>query len=76
MKFLSLFILMNITTMLFHSNALESPAPTKRSEMASTLWKGKIYVPGGINFFGTSRRFEAYNIKTKNWERLPNLPKN
>lgn len=50
-------------------------APTKRSEMASTLLEGKIYVAGGINFWGSSHCFEVYDIAQKTWERLAKLPK-
>lgn len=57
---------------LFNSN---KSAPTKRSEMASTLWKGKMYVAGGINLGGSNKSFEAFDIKNNRWEKLPSLPK-
>jgi len=69
---LSIVIFMMTGFVLFNS---KSSAPTKRSEMASTLWKEKMYVAGGINLGGSNKSFEAYDINNKRWERLPSLPK-
>lgn len=49
--------------------------PTARSEMTSTLIDGKIYVIGGIRFWGSTDKVEAYDIEHDNWEKLPDLPK-
>ena len=49
--------------------------PTARSEMTSTLVDGKIYVIGGIRFWGSTDKVEAYDIATNTWEKLPKLPK-
>lgn len=48
--------------------------PTARSEMTSTLLNGKIYVIGGIRFWGSTDKVEAYDIANDDWEKLPNLP--
>jgi len=48
--------------------------PTARSEMASTIVNGKIYVPGGIRFWGSTDKFEAYDIANNGWKKLPDLP--
>lgn len=50
-------------------------APTKRSEMASTLSGNKIYIAGGINLGGSNRSFESYDVSGETWESLPKLPK-
>ena len=48
--------------------------PTARSEMTSTLLDGKIYVIGGIRFWGSTDKVEAYDIEKNTWEKLPKLP--
>jgi len=55
-------------------NQMDFTVPTKRSEMASTLLDNKIYVAGGINFWGSNNSFEVYDIDADSWKRLPNLP--
>ena len=48
--------------------------PTSRSELASTIVDGKIYVAGGINFWGSSDSFEVYDIEKNSWENSASLP--
>jgi N-acetylneuraminic acid mutarotase len=55
--------------------SLGSTMPKPKSEMASAIIGNKIYVPGGINFWGSLNSFYAYNISTNTWETLPDLPK-
>lgn len=64
-----------LITMGFVSVNQNNSAPTRRSEMASTLSGNKIYVGSGINLFGSNRSFEAYDIVSGTWESLPKLPK-
>ncbi len=45
--------------------------PTPRSEVAATLFNGRIYVIGG---FGGPRVVERYDPSTDRWERQPDLP--
>lgn len=71
--FITVFLCM-IGTYNAYSNFGKS-TPTARSEMASTLYDNTIYVVGGIHFFGSMNTFEAYDIQTKQWGKLPNLPK-
>lgn len=52
----------------------DNNVPSKRSEIASTLYKDKMYVAGGISFWGSSNRFESYDIVNDKWTRLSNLP--
>lgn len=42
--------------------------------MASTHWRNKMYVAGGINFWLSNNSFEAYDTNQGTWEKLPNLP--
>lgn len=74
MKHLLLFILAATISSNASVSDKENVTPTRRSEMASTLLDGKIYVAGGINFWGSNNSFEAYDITTDKWEKLPNLP--
>lgn len=53
---------------------LQSPMPTSRSEISSTVIDGRIFVAGGIGLFGTSNRFEMYDTETDSWESLAPLP--
>lgn len=71
-------LLLTISSLLFLGLLifqLDISVPTKRSEMASTLLNSKIYVSGGINFWGSNKRFEVYDIKADSWKRLAALPK-
>lgn len=73
-KFISIILtLLVMTTLVFSTQ--NTTTPTKRSEMGSTLLGNKIYVAGGINFWGSSDSFEAYDIAKGKWEKLPSLPK-
>jgi N-acetylneuraminic acid mutarotase len=48
--------------------------PKPKSEMASAIIGDKIYVPAGINFWGSLNSFYVYNINTNKWDILPKLP--
>ena len=49
--------------------------PTRRSELASALLDGKIYVAGGIGENWTTRaELERYDIATNTWETLSPMP--
>jgi len=73
--FIILIALSTMAIILSKSEETTPTMPTKRSEMASTIWAGKIYVAGGINLTGSNKSFEAYDIAAGNWEKLPSLPK-
>jgi len=77
MKIISLISMLFIAigSLFFWNNSKKNTAPTKRSEMASTFLDGKIYVAGGINFWGSNNSFEAYDIASDQLESLPELPK-
>ena len=52
-----------------------SPMPTQRSELASALLDGKIYVAGGTHVAGlTYARMEVYNPLTNSWSTAAPLP--
>lgn len=52
-----------------------APMTTRRSELASALLDGQIYVGGGIGENWTTRtEFERYDIPTDTWETLAPMP--
>lgn len=73
MKLLLLVLSLLLMGFFFHQK--DDITPTKRSEIASTFLDGQLYVAGGINFWGSSNRFEAYDVPSATWQRLPDLPK-
>jgi len=72
---ITIFLLSILTSCQMNTDTVNQTKPTKRSEIASTLYQNKMYVAGGINFWGSCNRFEVYDIATQKWESLPNLPK-
>jgi N-acetylneuraminic acid mutarotase len=49
--------------------------PVARSEVAGTAWRGYVVVAGGYLADGqSSTRVDAYNSRTREWTRLPDLP--
>jgi hypothetical protein len=52
-----------------------APMPTSRSELASAILDGQIYVAGGIGQNWTTRaEVERYNIAADSWETIAPLP--
>src|SRR5258705_1285193 len=52
-----------------------APMPTRRSELASALLDGKIYVAGGIGEAWTTRaEVERYDIAADSWTPVAPLP--
>ncbi len=52
-----------------------APMPTRRSELASAILDGQIYVAGGIGQnWATRAEVERYNIASDNWETVAPLP--
>ncbi len=51
------------------------PAPSKRTEVAVALLKGKIYLIGGFTPKGITGKVEAYDPGTETWEEKSPLPK-
>jgi hypothetical protein len=49
--------------------------PTARTEVAGAVWDGRIVVVGGLTSAGgVSRRADAYDPASDEWEALPDLP--
>jgi Kelch motif len=53
-----------------------TPLPEARSEVAATVYKGRIVVVGGFEIDrSTSKRVDLYLPGKKRWRRLPDLPR-
>ena len=49
--------------------------PLPRSEVAGAAWRGYVVIAGGFLADGqSSTRVDAYNPRTREWRRLPDLP--
>lgn len=51
----------------------ENPFPVKSA--GSAVWNNKIYFFGGQNQYGYSKRFYVYDVDSKIWSRLPDMPR-
>ncbi len=51
-----------------------APMPTTRSELAAVALNKRIYVAGGLETFGTTTVFEAYDPAADTWETHTPLP--
>jgi len=53
------------------------PPERRRGSSGAVVYKGKIYLVGGIEFghtSGTNNYFDSYDLKTKKWEILTKAP--